>query len=101
MLFAVYAYFTLALIAEQQHCSEPFIPVPIFLILKVVIIIIKSEVPMYGTIKAAINIVFIIMMVLIPKFVFFIGWLEVALSIDDPWDGRDRMDYQVGPFFSP
>ena len=62
VLFAVYAYFTLALIAEQQHCNEPFIPVPIFLIL---------------------------------KFVFFIGWLEVALSIDDPWDGRDRMDFQV------
>ena len=23
------------------------------------------------------------------------GWLEVALSIDDPWDGRDREDFQV------
>ena len=100
MLFAVYAYFTLALIAEQQHCSEPFIPVPIFLILKVVIIIIKSDVP-YSSIKAAIDIITLVSIVLIPKFVFFIGWLEVALSIDDPWDGRDRMDYQVGPFFRP
>ena len=100
MLFAVYAYFTLALIAEQQHCSEPFIPVPIFLILKVVIIIIKSDVP-YSSIKTAIDIITIVSTVLIPKFVFFIGWLEVALSIDDPWDGRDRMDYQVGPFFNP
>ena len=39
VLFAVYAYFTLALIAEQQHCNEPFIPVPIFLILKVFVVI--------------------------------------------------------------
>ena len=45
-MFAVYAYFTLALIAEQQHCEEPFIPVPIFLILKVLIIV-KSEVSIF------------------------------------------------------
>ena len=47
VLFAVYAYFTLALIAEQQHCNEPFIPVPIFLILKVLVNIVKLEVPIF------------------------------------------------------
>ena len=47
VLFAVYAYFTLALIAEQQHCNEPFIPVPIFLILKVLVNIVKLEVSIF------------------------------------------------------
>ena len=29
------------------------------------------------------------------KFIFFNGWMGVALAIEDPWEGIDKEDFKV------
>ena len=29
------------------------------------------------------------------KFIFFNGWMGVALALDDPWEGVDKEDFKV------
>ena len=29
------------------------------------------------------------------KFIFFNGWMGVALALDDPWEGTDKEDFKV------
>ena len=59
--FAVWIYFILSLIGSQAQKDEPYIFLPIFLIL---------------------------------RFIFFVGWLEVAEAIENPF-GNDEDDFHV------
>ena len=59
--FAVWIYFILSLIGSQAQEGDPYIFLPIFLIL---------------------------------RFIFFVGWLEVAEAIENPF-GNDEDDFHV------
>ena len=59
--FAVWIYFILSLIGSQAQKDEPYIFLPIFLIL---------------------------------RFIFFVGWLEVAEAIENPF-GNDEDDFHI------
>ena len=59
--FALWSYFLLALIGSQAKQDEPYIFLPLFLIL---------------------------------RFIFYVGWLEVAEAIENPF-GNDEDDFHV------
>jgi len=59
--FALWSYFLLALIGSQVKQDEPYIFLPLFLIL---------------------------------RFIFYVGWLEVAEAIENPF-GNDEDDFHV------
>jgi len=59
--FALWSYFLLALIGSQVKQGEPYIFLPLFLIL---------------------------------RFIFYVGWLEVAEAIENPF-GNDEDDFHV------
>ena len=59
--FALWSYFLLSLIGSQVKQDEPYIFLPLFLIL---------------------------------RFIFYVGWLEVAEAIENPF-GNDEDDFHV------
>ena len=80
MIFAVYAYFAFALIGEQElnHNDGKLHFFLSFLNFK------------SGKVQHTVFPIFLFL-----KFIFFNGWMGVALSIEDPWEGIDKEDFKV------
>ena len=77
MTFAIYSYFGLCLVGEQ---------VGVLLVLLLLLLLQVSHPDLLPHLPG----------LLILKFIFFFGWLEVAGAISNPW-GTDPDDFQVCP----
>ena len=79
VIFAVYAYFAFALIGEQElnHKDGKFH----------VFFFFKFE---SGKVQHTVFPIFLFL-----KFIFFNGWMGVALAVEDPWEGIDKEDFKV------
>ena len=82
MIFAVYAYFAFALIGEQElNHKDGELPADQF-------VLIFYQNP--GKFQHTVFPIFLFL-----KFIFFNGWMGVALALDDPWEGVDKEDFKV------
>ena len=82
MIFAVCAYFAFALVGEQElnHKDGKLPADQFFFIFN----------PNPGKFQHTVFPIFLFL-----KFIFFNGWMGVALALDDPWEGVDKEDFKV------
>ena len=82
MIFAVCAYFAFALVGEQElNHKDGELPADQF-------VLIFYQNP--GKFQHTVFPIFLFL-----KFIFFNGWMGVALALDDPWEGVDKEDFKV------
>ena len=82
MIFAVCAYFAFALVGEQElNHKDGELPADQFFL-------IFDQNP--GKFQHTVFPIFLFL-----KFIFFNGWMGVALALDDPWEGVDKEDFKV------